>query len=409
MNTKAQSGIPNRAAESFAQLRHAIVAPLEASPVQPRRCVLEDQIIWGRSPVRLDLAGGWTDTPPYCIDHGGQVVNLAADLNGQPPIQVFARLIDSHELVMRSIDLGVGERLTSYDDVADFMKLGSGFSIARAAFALAGFHPRFNGGAYETLEEQLRAMGGGIEISLLAAVPKGSGLGTSSVLASTLLSTLSDFCGLGWSHDNVFRRTLALEQLLTSGGGWQDQIGGLEHGVKLIKTAPGVEQNPVVRWLPERLFSGDYANGLIMLYYTGITRVAHNILGEIVRNVFSGNVDTLECLDQISRNAGVVQDAIQRQDWDAFTHGISRSWELNQKLDPGTNPPAIRALLSNIQEQLAAVKLLGAGGGGYLLMLAKDVDAARCIRRKLNDVPPNSRARFVNFSLSQTGLQITRS
>lgn len=409
MNTKAQSGIPNRAAESFVQLRHAIVAPLEAAPVQPRRCVLEDQIIWGRSPVRLDLAGGWTDTPPYCIDHGGQVVNLAADLNGQPPIQVFARLIDSHELVMRSIDLGVGERLTSYDDVADFMKLGSGFSIARAAFALAGFHPRFNGGAYETLEEQLRAMGGGIEISLLAAVPKGSGLGTSSVLASTLLSTLSDFCGLGWSHENVFRRTLALEQLLTSGGGWQDQIGGLEHGVKLITTAPGLEQNPVVRWLPERLFSRDYANGLIMLYYTGITRVAHNILGEIVRNVFNGNVDTLECLDQISHNAATVQDAIQRQEWSAFTQGIGRSWELNQRLDPGTNPPAIQALLSNIQEQLAAVKLLGAGGGGYLLMLAKDMDAARTIRRKLDDSPPNSRARFVNFSLSETGLQITRS
>ena len=404
-----ESIVSNQEAESFTQLRQAIVAPLEAVPVTPRRCVLEDQIIWGRSPVRLDLAGGWTDTPPYCIEHGGRVVNLAVNLNGQPPIQVFARPIESHELVMRSIDLGVGERLTSYEDVANFMKLGSGFSIARAAFALAGFHPRFNGAAYGSLEEQLRAMGGGLEISLLAAVPKGSGLGTSSILASTLLSTLSDFCGLGWTHEDVFRRTLALEQLLTSGGGWQDQIGGLEHGVKMIETAPGLEQNPVVRWLPERLFSGDYANGMLMLYYTGITRVAHNILGEIVRHMFTGHETTLESIDQIKRNASVTNDAIQRQDWAAFTAGIERSWELNQRLDPGTNPPAIRELLGTIQGQLASAKLLGAGGGGYLLMLANDLDSAHTIRRKLKHSPVNSRARFVDFSISQTGVQITRS
>ena len=78
--------------EAFGVLRHLIVGEMEHKPVRPRRNVLEDQIVWGRSPIRLDLAGGWTDTPPYCIENGGQVVNLAVDLNGQPPIQVFARI-----------------------------------------------------------------------------------------------------------------------------------------------------------------------------------------------------------------------------------------------------------------------------------------------------------------------------
>ena len=55
------------------------------------------------------------------------------------------------------------------------------------------------------------------------------------------------------------------------------------------------------------------------------------------------------------------------------------------------------------------MKLLGAGGGGYLLMLAKDADAAGRIRRYLTENPPNTRARFVDFALSNTGLQITRS
>jgi len=89
--------------------------------------------------------------------------------------------------------------------------------------------------------------------------------------------------------------------------------------------------------------------------------------------------------------------------------GVGRSWELNQRLDPGTNPPAIRELLGTIQGQLASAKLLGAGGGGYLLMLANDLDSAHTIRRKLKHSPVNSRARFVDFSISQTGVQITRS
>ncbi|MBD3274969.1 MAG: hypothetical protein GF372_06630, partial [Candidatus Marinimicrobia bacterium] len=54
-----------------------------------KKSIKDDQIVWARSPVRLDLAGGWSDTPPYTLREGGQVTNLAVDLNGQPPIQVF--------------------------------------------------------------------------------------------------------------------------------------------------------------------------------------------------------------------------------------------------------------------------------------------------------------------------------
>ncbi|MCX7009929.1 MAG: bifunctional fucokinase/fucose-1-phosphate guanylyltransferase [Kiritimatiellaeota bacterium] len=394
---------------SFALLREAIVTPVKAQPVQPVLKVLEDQIIWGRSGVRLDLAGGWTDTPPYCIEHGGSVVNVSVDLNGQPPIQVFVRVCERPELVMRSIDLGLEEHLRTYQDVADYSRIQSGFSIARAAFALCGFHPDFNGGSHDTLEAQLKAFGGGIEISLLAAVPKGSGLGTSSILAATLLGTLADFCGLNWSTDEIFRRTSALEQMLTSGGGWQDQIGGLLHGIKLVETRPGLDQQPTVRWLPERFFSGDFANEQLLLYYTGLTRVAHNILKEIVRGIFLNAGETLDCLGAIGRNAAFVQDAIQRQDFECFGEAIRRSWLLNQRLDAGTNTPATQAILDAVADDLLSAKLLGAGGGGYFLMAARDAAAAHRIRRTLTEWSPNPRARFVDFSLSTSGLQITRS
>ena len=149
---------------------------------------------------RLDLAGGWTDTPPYCLEYGGKVLNLAVDINGQPPIQVFAKLSESPDLVMRSIDLGVEERVRTYAELDTFDRPDSPFALAKAAFSLAGFLPRYHAhGGFTSLEHQLREFGGGIELSLLAAVPKGSGLGTSSILAATVLAVLGDLCGLGWA------------------------------------------------------------------------------------------------------------------------------------------------------------------------------------------------------------------
>lgn len=397
-----------REKEAFRILRDLIVDRYKQKPVVPACTLLQDQIVWGRSPVRLDFAGGWADTPPYSLEHGGAVLNIAIELNGQPPIQVFARKTEAFELTIRSIDLGLAERLTTYEDVRAYDKLGSGFALARAAFAMAGFHPDFNGGVFQTLEEQLRSMGGGIEICMLAAIPKGSGLGTSSILAATMLGVLSDLAGFRWDKVEITQRTLALEQMLTSGGGWQDQVGGVFPGIKLVQTVPGLEQVPVVRWLPGRFFQGPEKERML-LYYTGITRVAHDILGEIVRGIFLNSRERLETVHAIAEAALFCQDAIQRDDFEAFTEAVRRSWELNRRLDRGTNPSAVQDIYDVAGDDLAAGKLLGAGGGGYLFMIANDASAARRIRERLETDPPNDGARFVNFQLSETGLQVTRS
>jgi galactokinase/mevalonate kinase-like predicted kinase len=407
---RATPGWPELERLAFARLRDLLVREAELAPVQPRCTVQEDQIVWGRSPVRLDLAGGWTDTPPYCLEFGGQVVNLAVDLNGQPPIQAFARLSPRPELVLRSIDLGAEQRIRTYAELDTFAEPGSAFAIAKAAFALAGFLPRFQAeGRFTSLAAQLGDFGGGIELSLLCAVPKGSGLGTSSLLAATLLATLADLGGLGWDRNVLFTRTLALEQMLTTGGGWQDQAGGVFRGLKLVETAPGLRQRPVFRWLPDLLFSGAQANSTVMLYYTGLTRLAADILQDVVRRLFLNSGPHLATLEAIGANAQTVFHAIQTDNYDALAAAINRSWQLNQQLDPGTNPPAVQAILDRVHPWLAAAKLLGAGGGGYLLLLARDEETARRIRAELTQHPPNPRARFVDFALSNTGLQLTRS
>jgi galactokinase/mevalonate kinase-like predicted kinase len=395
--------------EAFEVLRSAIIAPYKGLTENPRNTILSDQVIWARSPVRLDLAGGWTDTPPACFLHGGCVVNLAVELNGQPPIQVFARVGKEPRITLRSIDLGITQHLESYDEIASYSELGSGFSIPKAALALAGFHPDFQSNPCASLQTQLEEFGGGIELSLLCAVPKGSGLGTSSILAATVLGALSECCGLGWDLMDIGNRTLALEQMLTSGGGWQDQFGGITHGIKLLRTSSGLDQTPEVRWLPDHLFTDPAQKENMLLYYTGITRVAKGILGEIVQGMFLNRKDIRENLDALSRHAESLYETLQRGEFTEIGTMIGRTWELNQALDPGTNPESVQAILSQVDTELLGAKLLGAGGGGYLLMFARTATAAAKIRQTLESTPPNPLARFVDFELSKHGLQVTRS
>lgn len=375
----------------------------------PRLSVYADQIVWGRCPVRIDLAGGWTDTPPYSLWEGGSVVNLAIELNGQPPLQVYVKPCKEYHIIMRSIDLGAAEIVRTYEDLSQFHKVGSPFSIPKAALVLAGFHPDFCSESYLSLEEQLKAFGTGIEITLLSAIPAGSGLGTSSILAATVLGAVNDFCGLGWDRYETGNRTLVLEQLLTTGGGWQDQYGGILQGVKLLQTQAGSCQQPLVKWLPDYVFTASGYRACHLLYYTGITRTAKGILSEIVKGMFLNETERLDILAAMKNHSMEMYDAILRNSFEEMGRLVRKTWMQNCRLDSGTNPETVRALTARVDDLCLGYKLPGAGGGGYLYMVAKDEEAAARIRRILTEEAPNRRARFVEMSLSDKGLEVSRS
>lgn len=397
------------AQEAFRLLGQGLTEPMLADKQTPRMCVHEDQIVWGRSPVRIDISGGWTDTPPYCLMEGGNVINLAIELNGQPPLQTYVKPCKEPHIILRSIDLGASETVTTYEQLADFYHVGSPFSIPKAALVLAGFQPGFCTEQYATLEQQLRAFGCGLEVTLLSAIPAGSGLGTSSILAATVLGALNDFCGLCWDKNEIGRRTLTLEQLLTTGGGWQDQFGGLLPGVKLLQTSKGFDQNPLVRWLPSDLYTRPEYSQCHLLYYTGITRTAKKLLAEIVRKMFLNNRDEIALLREMKAHALHLYDTIQLGDFEGMGKAIRKNWLQNQALDAGTNPPAVKALTDMIDDLCLGYKLPGAGGGGYLYMVAKEPEAAARIRQTLTANPQNKNARFVEMSLSDKGTQVSRS
>ena len=368
-----------------------------------------DQIVWSRSPVRIDLAGGWTDTPPYCLMEGGSVVNIAIELNGQPPLQTYIKPCKQPHIILRSIDLGAMEVIETYEQLAEYNKVGSPFSIPKAALALAGFLPQFSQESYPSLKAQLEDFGAGIELTLLSAVPAGSGLGTSSILASTVLGAVGDFCGLAWDKNEIGRRTLVLEQLLTTGGGWQDQFGGVLGGVKLLETQRGFCQDPLVRWLPDDVFTLPEYQQCHLLYYTGITRTAKTILAEIVRRMFLNHGGELRQLRAMKSHALDMYEAIQRQQFSEMGRLIRKTWQQNQLIDSGTNPDAVRRITELVDDLCLGYKLPGAGGGGYLYMVAKDPEAAARIRQMLTAARPNANARFVEMTLSKKGLQVSRS
>ena len=394
---------------AFALLRESIVNCQLSIPNSPRLSVFPDQIVWSRSPVRIDLAGGWSDTPPYCLMEGGSVVNIAIELNGQPPLQAYVKPCREPHIVLRSIDLGAIEVIDTFEQLAEYDKVGSPFSIPKAALALAGFLPAFCEERFKTLREQLEAFGSGVELTLLSAVPAGSGLGTSSILASTVLGAVSDFCSLAWDKNEIGRRTLLLEQLLTTGGGWQDQFGGVLGGVKLLQTQRGFDQNPQVRWLPDSLFTQPEYAQCHLLYYTGITRTAKTILAEIVRRMFLNHGGELRQLRAMKAHAIDMYEAIQRQDYETYGQLVRKTWQQNQQIDSGTNPESVQRITSLIDDLSLGYKLPGAGGGGYLYMVAKDPEAAVRIKQIVNQAQPNPNARFVDMALSKTGLQVSRS
>ena len=394
---------------AFSLLREGLTDGVLAEKQSPRLSVYQDQIVWGRSPVRIDLAGGWTDTPPYCLMEGGSVVNIAIELNGQPPLQAYVKPSKDFRIVLRSIDLGASEVVETYEQLGDFTHVGSPFSIPKAALALAGFLPQFSVERYPSLKEQLEAFGCGIELTLLSAIPAGSGLGTSSILAATVLGAVSDFCSLAWDKNEIGKCTLVLEQLLTTGGGWQDQFGGVLGGVKLLETTRGFQQNPVVRWLPDDIFTQPEYQSCHLLYYTGVTRTAKKILAEIVRRMFLNQHKQLLQLRAMKAHSIDLYEAIQRHDFVEMGQLIRKTWQQNQLIDSGTNPDSVRRITDMIDDLCLGYKLPGAGGGGYLYMVAKDPEAAARIKQTILQHEQNPNARFVDMSLSKKGLQISRS
>jgi galactokinase/mevalonate kinase-like predicted kinase len=374
-------------------------------PTAPRPAgILHDQVVWVTSPVRIDFAGGWSDTPPICLEQGGTVLNAAVTLNGQYPIQVMAKLSSERRIRVSSIDLGDSRTFTSAAELQDHSDPHDWCAIPKAALVLTGIVPSQRGAS---LGKWLATLGGGLDLTIFSALPKGSGMGTSSVLGAAVLACLDRVLGVPFDAGRLIRMTSVLEQRMQTGGGWQDQIGGLLPGVKLISTRPGADQTPTIRSVPFDAEGKRDISSRCLLYFTGQKRMARNILGNVVNRYVSRADGVLGIVSALKRGASAAADCLARHDVSGFAARVQEYWELKKKIDPGSTNAGVEELMARVGEAATATLLPGAGGGGFILVIAKSAAAARRLRADLESNPPNPYARVFDFDIDPVGLKVT--
>jgi fucokinase len=292
---------------------------------------------------------------------------MAITVNGAYPIRTVVRPLD--EPVVRLISSEAAESLTA-ESFSSAANVGSPFAIHRAALQMLGF---------VRAGEQLD----GLEIRTEVSLPVGSGLGTSSILAATVLNALLSMRGEVVNVQELSDLVLALEQFMTTGGGWQDQAGGIYPGAKLTMTGPGPRQRLRVEPV---LCPAGFAERFVF-YYTGIRRIAKDLLGQVVGRYLAREVKAVQVLHSIKTLAVEMAYAMKESDWDYLGSLLDRHWQLNQILDPHTTNAPINALLERVRPYVSGAKLAGAGGGGFLMLLAKTPDDAQDLRRFLASLP----------------------
>lgn len=369
-----------------------------------KAAILHDQVVWVTTPVRIDFGGGWSDTPPICTERGGTVLNAAITLNGLYPIQVMAKLNTHNIIRLSSIDLGERQELSQSAQVLAHHDPFDWAALAKAALVLAGIVPER---ADESLQNRLKALGGGLDLTIFSALPKGSGMGTSSILGAAVLACLGRVLGVPFSTDRLVYMTSMLEQRMSTGGGWQDQVGGIMPGVKLICTAPGADQRVSLRWSVFDMRGGSELKSRCLLYFTGQKRLARNILQNVVGGYLARDPKVLQTVHELKASALETKEALDAQDVEAFARGVGRYWELKKQIDPGSTNAPIEGLLKMVEAESSAALLPGAGGGGFIFLIAKSAEAAARIREKFERNPPNQQARFFDFDIDQQGLKVT--
>lgn len=176
-------------------------------------------------PVRVDFVGGWSDTPPWSLERQGCVLNMAINLEDSLPIGTVIETTESLGVLI----MDDCEKQIFIEDVlsisAPFDK-DDQFRLVKAALLVTGMVH------HEILSNS------GLKIQTWARVPRGSGLGTSSILAAAVVKGLFNLIEGDESNENVAKTVLVLEQVMGTGGGWQDQIGGLYPGIKCTYSFP---------------------------------------------------------------------------------------------------------------------------------------------------------------------------
>jgi len=298
-------------------------------------------VIISRTPFRLSFMGGGTDLPSFYQEEEGMV--LSTSLNKYMHITVNNRFDETYRLSYSRTEI-----CDNVDEIE---------------------HPIFR-----TVLKKYAPKGRGLELISMADIPSGTGLGSSSSFTVGLLHAIKGHLGLFQSAEDLASEASRIEiEDLKEPIGKQDQYAAAYGGLSVIRFLPSgdVSVEPVICSESVR----KDLESQTMLFYTGITRSASQILTEQKSNT-SGKRDYLRQMKEYVPKLKSILEA--GQSLETFGRILHEGWELKKQMANGISNPNINEWYGMAREAGATGgKILGAGGGGFLMLLVPQAKQER--------------------------------
>lgn len=300
------------------------------------------------APLRLDLAGGWSDVPPFSAREGGAVLSAAIDLT----VRATAAWSEHWRLVAR--------------------ELGAEVTLGEAG-AEAGDH------RVALHASTLRSLRPPRPLSLTTGsdVPPGSGLGSSGALGVALVYAVTRLLGEPAAPDAVAERAFEIETVGAGvPGGKQDQYSAAHGGFNLMQFRdPGVE---VQRLALEPAFLAALEASTV-LCYTGASRLSGNTIARVMSAYEQGVPHVVGALCTLRDLAFLMDEALRAGDLQRTATLLDRNWSAQRQLDPAMCTPGMARLEAAMRDAGAlGGKAAGSGAGGCMFFIAPD--SARAVR-----------------------------
>lgn len=297
--------------------------------------------VLARAPVRVDLAGGWSDVPRFADSQGGVVANVALAL----PVQAEA------------IRGGGRIHLVAED-------LGERVLLRAAAEIVYDGHLDLHKAAVNMLP-----VTGGIEVLTRASVPAGSGLGASGALDVALVAALARLREETYEPAELAELGFELEAVeLGLEGGRQDQYAAALGGAhELVFSAGGVEVRPIALEPDQRA----ELEAMLVIAYTGQSHFSSHTHQRVWAAYDAGRPEVVDALHAIRDLGRAAAAALRRGAWTELGRVVNENWAHQQRLDATISTPGVRAIEDAARAAGGfAVKAAGAGAGGCLAILA---------------------------------------
>ncbi|KAF8926863.1 hypothetical protein BGZ58_010852 [Dissophora ornata] len=198
-------------------------------------------------------------------------------------------------------------------------------------------------------------------------------MGTSSIMASAILAVLKTLKGESYTAADLINMTLDVEQMMNTGGGWQDQVGGVLPGFKVSTCGVGlpIQLDPKSLSLSDT-FVQDFDSRLLLIY-TGKTRLAKDLLQTVLMNWAGQDQTVVDAMDRLVEDATQSEHALREGNIATVGSILSRYFTEKRFLSETTldRPPIVAKLLTHLESYIEGASLAGAGGGGFLVALLK--------------------------------------